>query len=128
MQLKWEIEGKSIKGKIYLEGKGEWDWDFKGYEVIDEALRRVEAFLLCAFTYYLRSRYSKFFILSFWYKAVLKPKCFLNVPTILYFLEKGAQPARTIHDTSKKTGVFTNLVLHLIKQHSTNEIQKRGCG
>lgn len=33
----------------------------------------------------------------------------LNVPAILSFLEKGAQPTGTVHDISKKAGVFTQL-------------------
>nr|YP_009106958.1 ribosomal protein S16 [Sapindus mukorossi]YP_010029840.1 ribosomal protein S16 [Sapindus delavayi]YP_010534342.1 ribosomal protein S16 [Sapindus rarak]AIT96789.1 ribosomal protein S16 [Sapindus mukorossi]QOU12343.1 ribosomal protein S16 [Sapindus delavayi]UYA95443.1 ribosomal protein S16 [Sapindus rarak]UYA95534.1 ribosomal protein S16 [Sapindus delavayi] len=33
----------------------------------------------------------------------------LNVPAILYFLDKGAQPTGTVHDISKKAGVFTEL-------------------
>ncbi|BBG97122.1 hypothetical protein Prudu_006152, partial [Prunus dulcis] len=30
---------------------------------------------------------------------------YLNVPAILYFLEKGAQPTGTVHDISKKAGI-----------------------
>nr|YP_010919674.1 ribosomal protein S16 [Nematolepis squamea]WAJ52182.1 ribosomal protein S16 [Nematolepis squamea] len=36
-------------------------------------------------------------------------KTHLNVPAILYFLDKGAQPTGTVHDISKKAGVFTEL-------------------
>nr|YP_010395487.1 ribosomal protein S16 [Haplophyllum dauricum]UQJ73015.1 ribosomal protein S16 [Haplophyllum dauricum] len=36
----------------------------------------------------------------------------LNVPAILYFLDKGAQPTGTVHDISKKAGVFTELSLN----------------
>nr|QJF46565.1 ribosomal protein S16 [Zantedeschia elliottiana] len=32
----------------------------------------------------------------------IKNRTFLNVPAILYFLEKGAQPTRTVHDIFKK--------------------------
>nr|YP_009747215.1 30S ribosomal protein S16 [Aesculus chinensis]QII42973.1 30S ribosomal protein S16 [Aesculus chinensis]QJQ37619.1 ribosomal protein S16 [Aesculus chinensis] len=32
-----------------------------------------------------------------------------NFPAILYFLDKGAQPTGTVHDISKKAGVFTEL-------------------
>nr|YP_009745029.1 ribosomal protein S16 [Zanthoxylum tragodes]QIG87038.1 ribosomal protein S16 [Zanthoxylum tragodes] len=39
----------------------------------------------------------------------------LNVPAILYFLLKGAQPTGTVHDISKKAGVFTELSLNQIK-------------
>nr|YP_009992055.1 ribosomal protein S16 [Tetradium ruticarpum]QNN85550.1 ribosomal protein S16 [Tetradium ruticarpum]QOV02117.1 ribosomal protein S16 [Tetradium ruticarpum]UEK22488.1 ribosomal protein S16 [Tetradium ruticarpum]WEB51974.1 ribosomal protein S16 [Tetradium ruticarpum]WEB52063.1 ribosomal protein S16 [Tetradium ruticarpum] len=37
----------------------------------------------------------------------------LNVPAILYFLDKGAQPTGTVHDISKKAGFFTELKLSL---------------
>ncbi|TYI35907.1 hypothetical protein ES332_A03G107900v1 [Gossypium tomentosum] len=40
---------------------------------------------------------------------------YLNVPAILYFLEKGAQPTATIHDILKKAGVFTELTLNQTK-------------
>nr|ACF33347.1 ribosomal protein S16 [Gonystylus bancanus] len=36
---------------------------------------------------------------------------YLNVPAILYFLERGAQPTGTVHDILKKVGVFTELKL-----------------
>nr|YP_009307108.1 ribosomal protein S16 [Zanthoxylum bungeanum]YP_010027532.1 ribosomal protein S16 [Zanthoxylum piasezkii]YP_010223517.1 ribosomal protein S16 [Zanthoxylum undulatifolium]QOS48167.1 ribosomal protein S16 [Zanthoxylum armatum]AOR53579.1 ribosomal protein S16 [Zanthoxylum bungeanum]QOS47704.1 ribosomal protein S16 [Zanthoxylum piasezkii]QQO79813.1 ribosomal protein S16 [Zanthoxylum bungeanum]QQO80162.1 ribosomal protein S16 [Zanthoxylum bungeanum] len=39
----------------------------------------------------------------------------LNVPAILYFLVKGAQPTGTVHDISKKAGVFTELSLNQIQ-------------
>nr|YP_010919156.1 ribosomal protein S16 [Halfordia kendack]WAJ50884.1 ribosomal protein S16 [Halfordia kendack]WAJ50971.1 ribosomal protein S16 [Halfordia kendack]WAJ51058.1 ribosomal protein S16 [Halfordia kendack]WAJ51145.1 ribosomal protein S16 [Halfordia kendack]WAJ51232.1 ribosomal protein S16 [Halfordia kendack] len=39
----------------------------------------------------------------------------LNVPAILYFLDKGAQPTGTVHDISKKAGVFTELSLNQMK-------------
>nr|YP_010312089.1 ribosomal protein S16 [Zanthoxylum ailanthoides]UEK22924.1 ribosomal protein S16 [Zanthoxylum ailanthoides]ULF02630.1 ribosomal protein S16 [Zanthoxylum ailanthoides] len=39
----------------------------------------------------------------------------LNVPAILYFLVKGAQPTGTVHDISKKAGVFTELSLNQMK-------------
>nr|YP_009577602.1 ribosomal protein S16 [Vatica mangachapoi]YP_009946950.1 ribosomal protein S16 [Vatica guangxiensis]YP_010039614.1 ribosomal protein S16 [Vatica odorata]YP_010207159.1 ribosomal protein S16 [Vatica xishuangbannaensis]YP_010207314.1 ribosomal protein S16 [Vatica rassak]ARO74545.1 ribosomal protein S16 [Vatica odorata]QBG64505.1 ribosomal protein S16 [Vatica mangachapoi]QOH91267.1 ribosomal protein S16 [Vatica guangxiensis]QOY46024.1 ribosomal protein S16 [Vatica odorata]QXV93593.1 riboso len=32
---------------------------------------------------------------------------YLNIPAILDFLEKGAQPTGTVHDISKKAGVLT---------------------
>ncbi|ESQ46974.1 hypothetical protein EUTSA_v10028241mg, partial [Eutrema salsugineum] len=32
---------------------------------------------------------------------------YLNFPAILDFLKKGAQPTRTVHDISKKAGIFT---------------------
>nr|BEV76528.1 ribosomal protein S16 [Glycosmis citrifolia] len=39
----------------------------------------------------------------------------LNVPAILYFLAKGAQPTGTVHDISQKAGVFTELSLNQTK-------------
>nr|YP_010395140.1 ribosomal protein S16 [Boenninghausenia albiflora]UQJ72668.1 ribosomal protein S16 [Boenninghausenia albiflora]BEV75345.1 ribosomal protein S16 [Boenninghausenia albiflora] len=39
----------------------------------------------------------------------------LNVPAILYFLDKGAQPTDTVYDISKKAGVFTELILNQTK-------------
>nr|YP_010918723.1 ribosomal protein S16 [Drummondita hassellii]WAJ50365.1 ribosomal protein S16 [Drummondita hassellii] len=39
----------------------------------------------------------------------------LNVPAILYFLDEGAQPTGTVHDISKKAGVFTELSLNKMK-------------
>nr|YP_009390621.1 ribosomal protein S16 [Litchi chinensis]YP_009476366.1 ribosomal protein S16 [Dimocarpus longan]YP_009862767.1 ribosomal protein S16 [Pometia pinnata]YP_010023720.1 ribosomal protein S16 [Nephelium lappaceum]YP_010616048.1 ribosomal protein S16 [Nephelium ramboutan-ake]ARV87084.1 ribosomal protein S16 [Litchi chinensis]AVM38806.1 ribosomal protein S16 [Dimocarpus longan]QCW93560.1 ribosomal protein S16 [Dimocarpus longan]QKD76142.1 ribosomal protein S16 [Pometia pinnata]QOP63068.1 ribos len=39
----------------------------------------------------------------------------LNVPAILYFLDKGAQPTGTVHDISKKAGVFTELHINQTK-------------
>ena len=36
----------------------------------------------------------------------------ISVPTILYFLEKGAQPTGTVHDISRKAGVFMDLSLN----------------
>nr|URX54895.1 ribosomal protein S16 [Coptis chinensis var. brevisepala]URX54980.1 ribosomal protein S16 [Coptis chinensis var. brevisepala]URX55065.1 ribosomal protein S16 [Coptis chinensis var. brevisepala]URX55150.1 ribosomal protein S16 [Coptis chinensis var. brevisepala] len=39
----------------------------------------------------------------------IKNKTYLNVPAILYFLEKGAQPTGTVHDISKKAEVFHEL-------------------
>nr|QWQ50255.1 ribosomal protein S16 [Pongamia pinnata] len=39
----------------------------------------------------------------------IKNKTYLNIPVILYFLEKGAQPTGTVQDISKKAGVFMEL-------------------
>ncbi|NP_904081.1 ribosomal protein S16 (chloroplast) [Amborella trichopoda] len=36
----------------------------------------------------------------------IKNQTYSNVPAILYFLEKGAQPTVTVHDISKKAEVF----------------------
>nr|YP_009757132.1 ribosomal protein S16 [Elatostema dissectum]QIM58951.1 ribosomal protein S16 [Elatostema dissectum] len=38
----------------------------------------------------------------------IKNQTDLNVPVILYFLEKGAQPTGTVHDILKRAGVFIN--------------------
>ena len=43
---------------------------------------------------------------------VIKNQTYLNVPTILYFLERGAQPTGPVHDISKKVGVFIELYLN----------------
>nr|YP_010482886.1 30S ribosomal protein S16 [Prunus mahaleb]UGS85132.1 ribosomal protein S16 [Prunus mahaleb]UVU26785.1 30S ribosomal protein S16 [Prunus mahaleb]WEI30287.1 ribosomal protein S16 [Prunus mahaleb] len=50
----------------------------------------------------------------------IKNQIYLNVPAILYFLEKGAQPTGTVHDISKKAGVFTELRLRLNQQTKFN--------
>nr|YP_010346643.1 ribosomal protein S16 [Solanum chrysotrichum]YP_011028569.1 ribosomal protein S16 [Solanum torvum]QHI41070.1 ribosomal protein S16 [Solanum torvum]UNZ90474.1 ribosomal protein S16 [Solanum chrysotrichum]WNT97511.1 ribosomal protein S16 [Solanum torvum] len=39
----------------------------------------------------------------------IKNKTYLNVPAILYFLEKGAQPTETVQDILKKAEVFKEL-------------------
>nr|YP_010449727.1 ribosomal protein S16 [Gelsemium elegans]UTU96300.1 ribosomal protein S16 [Gelsemium elegans] len=39
----------------------------------------------------------------------IKNQTYLNVPAILYFLEKGAQPTGTVQDIFKKVGVFKEL-------------------
>nr|QOJ51445.1 ribosomal protein S16 [Primula annulata] len=36
----------------------------------------------------------------------IKNQTYLNVPVILYFLEKGAQPTETVQDILKKVEVF----------------------
>nr|YP_009486692.1 ribosomal protein S16 [Piliostigma thonningii]AWB12915.1 ribosomal protein S16 [Piliostigma thonningii] len=36
----------------------------------------------------------------------IKNQSYLNIPIILYFLEKGAQPTRTVQDILKKANVF----------------------
>ena len=48
----------------------------------------------------------------------IKNQIYLNVPAILDFLEKGAQPTGTVHDILKKAGVFTEL--HLNQQTKFN--------
>nr|AWI72976.1 ribosomal protein S16 [Landolphia dawei] len=39
----------------------------------------------------------------------IKNQTYLNVPVILYFLEKGAQPTGTVQDIFKRVGVFKEL-------------------
>lgn len=36
----------------------------------------------------------------------IKKKTYLNVPVILFFLEKGAQPTKTVHDILRRTELF----------------------
>nr|YP_011030331.1 ribosomal protein S16 [Meconopsis pinnatifolia]WNV62799.1 ribosomal protein S16 [Meconopsis pinnatifolia] len=48
----------------------------------------------------------------------IKNQTYSNVPAILYFLEKGAQPTGTVHDISKKAEVFKELS---VNQTSNNE-------
>uniref|UniRef100_UPI0030FF2A34 ribosomal protein S16 n=1 Tax=Primula chapaensis TaxID=690490 RepID=UPI0030FF2A34 len=42
----------------------------------------------------------------------IKNQTYLNVPSILYFLEKGAQPTETVQDILKKAGVFKEFHFH----------------
>nr|YP_010257800.1 ribosomal protein S16 [Zelkova sinica]QWC54671.1 ribosomal protein S16 [Zelkova sinica] len=42
----------------------------------------------------------------------IKNQTDLNVPAILDFLEKGAQPTGTVHDILKKAGIFMELGLN----------------
>nr|YP_010927508.1 ribosomal protein S16 [Cuphea palustris]WKK46487.1 ribosomal protein S16 [Cuphea palustris] len=37
----------------------------------------------------------------------IKNQTYLNIPSILYFLERGAQPTETVYDIFKKAGIFT---------------------
>nr|UGS81121.1 30S ribosomal protein S16 [Plumeria jamaicensis] len=39
----------------------------------------------------------------------IKNQTYLNVPAILYFLERGAQPTGTVQDILKRVGVFNEL-------------------
>nr|YP_009435852.1 ribosomal protein S16 [Monopsis flava]ATG25943.1 ribosomal protein S16 [Monopsis flava] len=39
----------------------------------------------------------------------IKKQTYLNVPAILYFLERGAQPTETVRDILKKSEVFKEL-------------------
>nr|YP_010176021.1 ribosomal protein S16 [Pseuderanthemum haikangense]QSQ71155.1 ribosomal protein S16 [Pseuderanthemum haikangense] len=40
----------------------------------------------------------------------MKNQTYLNVPVILYFLEKGAQPTETVQNLFKKAEVFNELL------------------
>lgn len=42
----------------------------------------------------------------------INKKIDLNVPAILYFLEKGAQPTETVHDIFKKAEFFKELQIN----------------
>nr|YP_008378768.1 ribosomal protein S16 [Najas flexilis]AFY64123.1 ribosomal protein S16 [Najas flexilis] len=39
----------------------------------------------------------------------IKKQTYLNVPAVLYFLEKGAQPTETVHDLLKKAEIFKEI-------------------
>nr|YP_009525083.1 ribosomal protein S16 [Chloranthus erectus]AXR93328.1 ribosomal protein S16 [Chloranthus erectus]AXR93413.1 ribosomal protein S16 [Chloranthus erectus]AXR93498.1 ribosomal protein S16 [Chloranthus erectus]AXR93582.1 ribosomal protein S16 [Chloranthus erectus] len=45
----------------------------------------------------------------------IKNQTYLNVPAILYFLEKGAQPTGTVHDISKRAEVFKEFKINQLK-------------
>lgn len=45
----------------------------------------------------------------------IKNQTYLNVPAILYFLEKGAQPTETVQDILKKAEVFKEFLPKLNK-------------
>nr|QUV77349.1 ribosomal protein S16 [Dolichandrone spathacea] len=45
----------------------------------------------------------------------IKNQTYLNVPVILYFLEKGAQPTRTVQNLLKKAEVFKELPSNQMK-------------
>ncbi|PIA29006.1 hypothetical protein AQUCO_06400057v1 [Aquilegia coerulea] len=40
---------------------------------------------------------------------LIKNQTYSNVPAILYFFEKSAQPTGTVHDISKKAEIFKEL-------------------
>nr|YP_009557300.1 ribosomal protein S16 [Halophytum ameghinoi]QBC72057.1 ribosomal protein S16 [Halophytum ameghinoi] len=42
----------------------------------------------------------------------IKNQTYLNVPAILYFLEKGAQPTETVYDILKRAEVFKEFRLN----------------
>nr|YP_010611327.1 ribosomal protein S16 [Trigonotis cavaleriei]YP_010612093.1 ribosomal protein S16 [Trigonotis laxa]YP_010612518.1 ribosomal protein S16 [Trigonotis omeiensis]WAR48569.1 ribosomal protein S16 [Trigonotis macrophylla var. verrucosa]WAR47547.1 ribosomal protein S16 [Trigonotis cavaleriei]WAR48399.1 ribosomal protein S16 [Trigonotis laxa]WAR48909.1 ribosomal protein S16 [Trigonotis omeiensis]WDE24476.1 ribosomal protein S16 [Trigonotis cavaleriei] len=42
----------------------------------------------------------------------IKNETYLNVPSILYFLQRGAQPTGTVRDILKKKGLFKELRLN----------------
>nr|YP_010165888.1 ribosomal protein S16 [Pollia japonica]QRV59835.1 ribosomal protein S16 [Pollia japonica] len=41
----------------------------------------------------------------------IKNQTYLNLPAILYFLEKGAQPTGTVYDILKKAEIFKENIL-----------------
>nr|UCU08239.1 ribosomal protein S16 [Cycas simplicipinna] len=43
----------------------------------------------------------------------IKDQTYSNVPAILHFLEKGAQPTETVHDISEKAGIFQKFQTNL---------------
>nr|QWV60909.1 ribosomal protein S16 [Syringodium isoetifolium] len=45
----------------------------------------------------------------------IKNQTYLNVPAILYFLEKGAQPTETVHDIFRKAELFKELQINQSK-------------
>nr|WBU11284.1 ribosomal protein S16 [Thymus villosus subsp. lusitanicus] len=45
----------------------------------------------------------------------MKNQTYLNVPVILYFLEKGAQPTGTVQNLLKKAGVFKEFLSNQMK-------------
>nr|YP_009572507.1 ribosomal protein S16 [Acleisanthes obtusa]QBE87623.1 ribosomal protein S16 [Acleisanthes obtusa] len=45
----------------------------------------------------------------------IKNKTYLNVPAILYFLEKGAQPTETVYDILRRAGVLEEFRLNQTK-------------
>nr|YP_010848403.1 ribosomal protein S16 [Bousigonia angustifolia]AWI70496.1 ribosomal protein S16 [Leuconotis anceps]WEV93053.1 ribosomal protein S16 [Bousigonia angustifolia] len=45
----------------------------------------------------------------------IKNQTYLNIPAILYFIEKGAQPTGTVQDILKRVGVFKELPLNQTK-------------
>nr|YP_009975908.1 ribosomal protein S16 [Annona reticulata]QNK05324.1 ribosomal protein S16 [Annona reticulata] len=47
----------------------------------------------------------------------IKKQTYSNVPSILYFLEKGAQPTRTVYDISNKAEVFKELQISKTKSN-----------
>nr|YP_009571836.1 ribosomal protein S16 [Barbeuia madagascariensis]QBC71505.1 ribosomal protein S16 [Barbeuia madagascariensis]QBC71580.1 ribosomal protein S16 [Barbeuia madagascariensis] len=45
----------------------------------------------------------------------IKNQTYLNVPAILYFIEKGAQPTETVYDILKRAGVLKEFQLNQTK-------------
>nr|YP_010236207.1 ribosomal protein S16 [Belemia cordata]QTD82981.1 ribosomal protein S16 [Belemia cordata] len=45
----------------------------------------------------------------------IKNQTYLNVPAILYFLEKGAQPTETVYDILRRAGVLEEFQLNQTK-------------
>nr|YP_009164177.1 ribosomal protein S16 [Viscum minimum]AHZ58121.1 ribosomal protein S16 [Viscum minimum] len=53
-----------------------------------------------------RSRREGREILKVGFYDPIKNKTYLNIPAILYFLQRGAQPTRTVHDFLNKAEVY----------------------
>nr|YP_010608177.1 ribosomal protein S16 [Sabia dielsii]WAN88917.1 ribosomal protein S16 [Sabia dielsii]WAN89597.1 ribosomal protein S16 [Sabia sp. 1 QC-2022] len=47
----------------------------------------------------------------------IKNQTYSNVPAILYFLEKGAQPTGTVHDISKRAEILKELRVNQTKSN-----------
>nr|YP_010927592.1 ribosomal protein S16 [Cuphea tarapotensis]WKK46571.1 ribosomal protein S16 [Cuphea tarapotensis] len=45
----------------------------------------------------------------------IKNQTYLNIPGILYFLERGAQPTETVYNIFKKAGIFTEFDFNQMK-------------
>nr|UDZ61623.1 ribosomal protein S16 [Ranalisma rostratum]UDZ61624.1 ribosomal protein S16 [Ranalisma rostratum] len=56
----------------------------------------------------------------------IKNQTYLNVPAILNFLEKGAQPTETVHDILKKAELFQEFQVNQKKQSQSEKESKVG--
>nr|YP_010887635.1 ribosomal protein S16 [Hypodaphnis zenkeri]WJJ67206.1 ribosomal protein S16 [Hypodaphnis zenkeri] len=63
----------------------------------------------------LRSRREGRYLRKIGFYDPIKNQTYSNVPAILYFLEKGAQPTRTVHDISKKAEVLKEFRINQMK-------------
>nr|YP_009515080.1 ribosomal protein S16 [Dendrotrophe varians]AUN45178.1 ribosomal protein S16 [Dendrotrophe varians] len=58
-----------------------------------------------------RSRREGRYILKVGFYDPIKKKTYLNIPAILKFLQKGAQPTGTVHDFLKKEEVLKDIIV-----------------